>query len=131
MHQHFWHPAWTGPFPGLRPLYPLHPIFFPLLSYPFFPPYYEAGPASAWFTDGVLIPAGRLHLQVNPVHARAFVNGYSLQQNPDLSYEMGLLEGEHQVEITAEGYASFQQTVTIRGGQMLRLNICLEQAEKP
>lgn len=129
-HQHFWHPARPGHHPGAHHHYPIYPFYIPLLPYPLFLPYSEPGP-TPWFDDEILIPAGRLHLLVDPVHAQAFVDGYPLERNPDLSYEVGLLEGEHQVEITAEGYAPFQQTVTIKGGRMLRLNIRLEREGGP
>jgi len=94
-------------------------------------PHYEPDPLLPWIDDRTLLPAGRLLLLADPVHAQAFVDGYPLERNSDLSYEVGLLEGEHQVEVTAEGYTPFQDTVLIRGGRVLRLNIRLERAWEP
>lgn len=105
-----------------------HPGSPPYLHHPphyGYPPYYE--PERPWYEGEPPVPAGRVVLLVDPVQAEAFVNGYPLQRHPDLSYEVGLLQGEHQLMITAEGYAPFQQTVRIRGGERLRLTIRLER----
>jgi len=107
MHRHYGPPGWPGYY------------------YPPYPPYYQ--PRKPWYEDEPPIPAGRLMLLVDPVEARAYVNGYPLQRHPDLSYEVGLLRGEHQVEVRAEGYVQHKRTVNIRGGERVRLTIRLER----
>ena len=62
--------------------------------------------------------------------AKVLVNGYELQRHPDLSYEVGLLEGEHKIEVVSEGYLPHKRTVRIRGGERLRLTIRLEQGNE-
>ncbi|MFP4035984.1 MAG: PEGA domain-containing protein [Desulfobacteraceae bacterium] len=100
-----------------------HPYCPPYYGYP---PYYE--PARPWYEeDNQPAPAGRLLLLVEPVKAEAFVDGYPLERHTDLSYEIGLLEGEHQGEVKAEGYMSYKKTVSIRGGERLKMAIRLEK----
>ncbi len=110
MYRPYGHPGWPGYY------------------YPPYPPYFE--PRKPWYEDEPPIPAGRLVLLVDPVEARAYVNGYSLQRHPDLSYEVGLLQGEHLVEVKAEGYVKHKRTIDIRGGERVRLTIRLERKNK-
>ncbi len=145
-HQHPWFPDpdsgyYGSPCPpsGVRPYpwgpgrpgysHPAYPPFLPYVPFPIFLPHDK--PQMSWPGNEPLIPAGNLLLLVEPPQAEVFVDGYPLQPNPDLSYEIGLLQGEHQVEVTAEGYAPFQRMLTIEGGRMLRLNIRLDLAGEP
>ena len=106
------HPGWPGYYP----------------PYPYYPPNYEA--RKPWYEGEPPIPAGRLVMLVDPVEAKTYVNGYPLQRHPDLSYEVGLLEGEHRIEVAAEGYVSHKRTIRIRGGERLRLTIRLERIDE-
>ena len=112
--------------PPYRHRHPGWPGYYP--PYPYYPPYYE--PRKPWYEDEPPIPAGRLVLLVDPVKAKVLVNGYELQRHPDLSYEVGLLEGEHKIEVVSEGYLPHKRTVRIRGGERLRLTIRLEQGNE-
>ncbi len=103
-----------------------HPLYPP--PYRFYPPYYE--PEKPWYKDEMPVPAGRVMLLVDPLHAEAFVNGHPLPRHPDLSYEAGLLKGEYIIMVSAEGYETYNRTVEIRGGEMIRLTIRLEQNER-
>lgn len=112
MYRHYGSSGWSGYYPP----YPPHLIY---------PPYYE--PRKPWYEDEPPIPAGRLMLLVDPVEAQAYLNGYPLQRHPDLSYEVGLLQGEHQIEVKAEGYVRYNKTVNIQGGERVSLTIRLER----
>lgn len=109
----------------------VHPnwCFQPHLPFFLFPPCCE--PERRWYEEALPIPAGRLQLWVDPVQAQAFIGGYALERHSDLSYEVGLLEGEHQVEVTAEGFEPYRRIVVIRGGERVRLTIRLERAPRP
>lgn len=98
------------------------PYYCPYLVYPY---YYE--PARPWYEKDAPIAAGRLQIMVEPVQARAFINGYPLGRHPDLTYEIGLLEGEHHLEVKADGFVTHERTINIQGGQRLRLTIRLDR----
>lgn len=107
---YLYHPQWPGYFP---------PPYF------IYPPHYE--PNKPWYREEGPTPAGRLVLMVDPLQAQVLVNGYPLQRHPDLSYDVGLLQGEYQVEVTAEGFVPYTRSVEIRGGDRIHLNIRLEK----
>lgn len=110
---------------GVRPK-PVEPPYY----YPYPPPYQYHPyypPERPWYEKEMPIPAGRVMLLVEPMQAEVFVNGYPLKRHPDLSYEVSLLEGEHQIEITAEGYGIYRRSIEIRGNERIRLTIRLEQ----
>ena len=112
------HPPYPPAHPGWPP-YP--PYYHPYYGYY---PYYE--PEKRWYEEEPPTPAGRLMLLVEPVQAEVLVDGYPLQRHPDLSYEVGLLQGEHRVEVSAEGYEPYQRTVDIQGGERISLTIRLK-----
>jgi hypothetical protein len=72
-------------------------------------------------------PAGRVLLLVNPVDAEVYVDGVRLQQQADLSYEIGLLAGPHRVEVKKDGYKTYSQHLEIVPGSSLYLPIGLEK----
>lgn len=118
-----------GPYPPPYPYYP-YPYYPwpPGGNYPPPPFYghpYEYPPNEY---DEELIPAGRLSLLVDPVDAKVFVDGLRLQQRSDLSYEVGLLVGEHTVRVQAEGYEPYERTVKIQPARQLYMTIRLERA---
>ncbi len=122
-----------GPAPGT--------VIFDSYRHPAWPayscPYHSACPRTwhyepdrPWYEEMQFNPAGRLVLLVEPVQAEVFINGHPLQQQKDLSHAAGLLQGEHLVQIQAEGYQSYQKTLQLRAGQRLQLNIRLQPVEK-
>ncbi len=86
-------------------------------------------PSRRDFYRSQLIPAGRLILMVDPVSAEVFVDGLRLTQRSDLSYEVGLLVGEHAVTVSAEGYEPYDETIDIPGGQHVVRTIRLSPVE--
>ena len=72
-------------------------------------------------------PAGRLLILVNPVDAEVYLDGVRLQQQSDLSYEVGLLAGPHQLDIKKDGYKAYSQRVEILPGAGIYLPIALEK----
>ncbi len=78
-----------------------------------------------WYEEELPIPAGRVVLLVHPVQAQAFANGYPLKRQADLTYDAGLLQGEHQIEVAADGYVTYRRVVDIQGGELIRLTIRL------
>ena len=104
----------------------VQPYYYPQCQQPYhyYSPYYE--PEKPWYEDDLPIPAGRVMLLVNPVDAKAFVNGHPLQRHADLSYEAGLLKGKYDLEVRAEGYETYNREVEIRGGEVIRLSIQLK-----
>lgn len=72
-------------------------------------------------------PAGRLLVLVNPVDAEVYLDGVRLQQQADLSYEVGLLAGFHQLEVKKDGYKAHSERVEILPGTGLYLPIALEK----
>jgi hypothetical protein len=104
---HYYHPPYPPPY----------------FVYP--PPYYE--PETPWYKDEMPIPAGRVVLLVDPLDAEVFVNGLPLGRNNDLSFEAGLLQGNYEVEVKADGYQTQRRKVEIRGGEIIRLTIRLDK----
>jgi|GEM_PF-2344792 len=109
--------------PRVQPYYyrQCHPPFH------YYPPYYE--PEKPWYEDDLPIPAGRMMLLVDPVDAKALVNGYPLKRHPDLSYEAGLLKGKYDLEVRADGYETYVREVEIRGGERIHLTIKLKKEQ--
>jgi hypothetical protein len=88
--------------------------------YPY--PYYPWPPSQGYYPPAFeppsqLIPAGRLFVMVDPVDAEVFVDGLRLRQNSDLSYEVGLLVGQHKLTVRAEDYQPFEEAIDIPAGQ--------------
>jgi hypothetical protein len=72
-------------------------------------------------------PAGRLLILVNPVDAEVYVDGVRLQQRDDLSYEVGLLAGPHQLDVRKDGYKAFSKRLDILPGGGMYVPIALEK----
>jgi hypothetical protein len=88
--------------------------YYPYSYYPWPPQgYYPPTPVPG----SQLIPAGRLYVMVDPVDAEVSVDGLRLRQNNDLSYEVGLLVGQHTLTVRAEGYDPYEEAVDVPGGQ--------------
>ena len=90
----------------------IHPHFF--------------APAPHWYQKEMPAAAGRVSILVDPLHARVTVDGHLLERKADLAYEAGLLTGEYQVEVSADGYTSYRNKVEVRAGEVVRLAIRLE-----
>lgn len=101
---------------------PGHPGYPPYYCYP---PHYR--PNIPWYEKELPESAGRLSILVDPVRAKVYVDGYSLERHEDLAYEAGLLSGEYKVIVEAEGYKTHEENVRIRGGERVRLSIRLER----
>jgi hypothetical protein len=110
------------------PYVPSYPYMPPLYgtygwspSYPYYPP------APEEYGGQKLIPAGRLMILVDPVSAEVYVDGLLLKQLADLSYEVGLLEGRHEIEVRAKGFESYREEVEIPGGRRIFLTVRLDK----
>ena len=100
-----------GPYPS--PPYWYYP--YPYYLWPPPPAYYPSSAPEAY--PSPLIPAGRLIVLADPVSAVVSVDGLRLTQHSDLSYEVGLLVGRHQITVRAEGFEPYEEAVDIPGGQ--------------
>lgn len=109
------------------PYYPPSSWYYPYPYYPWPPSQGYYPPASE--PRGQLIPAGRLLVMVDPVAAEVFVDGLRLRQNNDLSYEVGLLVGQHTLTVRAEGYDPYEEAVDVPGGQHVYRTIRLSPAK--
>jgi hypothetical protein len=117
------HPSYPYPYGyPWPPVYPYPPYAHP--PYYWFPQYFE--PEKRWYEEDLPIPAGRLMVLVTPVHAEVLIDGVPLQRHPDLTFEVGLLQGEYRVEAQAQGHESMQRTIEIKGGERIRLNFKLK-----
>jgi hypothetical protein len=63
----------------------------------------------------------------NPIDADVYVDGVRLQRQPNLSYDVGLLAGSHQVDIRREGFKPFSYKVEIPPGGGMVLPVELEK----
>ena len=91
------------------------------------PQFFE--PAPHWYQKEMPAAAGRLSILVDPLHARVTVDGHLLERKADLAYEAGLLTGEYQVEVSADGYTTDRSSVEIRTGEVVRLAVRLEPSD--
>ncbi len=74
-------------------------------------------------------PAGRLVVKVHPEHAAVFVDGYPLARTGQDLYEIGLLAGEHRIEVRAQGHHNHNQDIVIRKGQQQFADVKLRPQE--
>lgn len=126
----YWHPrGYPYNFHPATPRTPCRPCQPKFSCPPCYPPgaFRHSGPP--WYKDGMPAPAGRLSVLVEPLHAEAFIDGVPLKRNEDLSYEAKLLPGTYLIEARANGYQSRERTVSIRGGEFVRLAIRLDPDE--
>jgi hypothetical protein len=117
---------WWGQYPAACPPgYSCPPIgpqpYWPAAPYPAAP----AEPPSPY--PARVNPAGRLLILVNPVDAEVYVDGVRLQQRADLSYEIGLLAGPHQLDVRKEGYKALSKRLDVAPGGGMYLPIALEK----
>jgi hypothetical protein len=126
--------GWPGPGPAAcapgQPCPPAYPYPPPAAApYPGVPvaPYPQAPQAPASPYPMHVNPAGRMLILVNPVDAEVYVDGVRLQQQSDLSYEVGLLAGPHQVDVKKDGYKAYSRRVDIVPGGGMYLPIALEK----
>lgn len=119
---------WWGwaPFPPPYPPYQPYPSYAPS-PYPLYPSNPQGAPGSQSPYPVKVNPAGRLLILVNPVDAEVYVDSIRLQQRQDLSYEVGLLAGPHQVDVKSDGYKPFSQKLDIPPGGGVYLPIALEK----
>ncbi|RCX31142.1 PEGA domain-containing protein [Thioalbus denitrificans] len=95
--------------------------------YPWAPPPGIYGPSQGDFGGDQVIPAGRLLLMVDPVSADVYVDGRKLSPRRDLTYQVGLLVGNHTVEVRADGYRTHRQEVDLRPNRRTVLTIRLQR----
>ncbi|HLE59953.1 MAG TPA: PEGA domain-containing protein [Thermoanaerobaculaceae bacterium] len=110
----WWGWGWGGPGPYPPP---------PYLSQPYLQPGAPTPPAYPLQVK----PAGRLVVLTNPIDADVYVDGVRLQQQPNLSYDVGLLAGPHQVDIRREGFKPFSYKADIPPGGGIVLPVELEK----
>ncbi len=117
-----------------------HPMPFPWWGWPYGYPPASQPPYPGMVTPSSQIPpppaspyhipvnpAGRVLILVNPVDAEVYVDGVRLQQQADLSYEIGLLAGPHRVDVKKDGHKPYSQRLDIVAGSGLYLPIALEK----
>lgn len=114
-----YYPPWWGWGGGPSGPYP-PPQYF---AQPYSPP---ASPAGSGYPPQIK-PAGRLVILTTPIDAEVYVDGVRLQQQPNLSYDVGLLAGGHQVDIRKEGFKPFSYKADIPPGGGLLLPVELEK----
>lgn len=106
--------GWGPPGSYPPPQYPAQPYPLPATtSPPTYPPQVK--------------PAGRLLILTNPIDAEVYVDGVRLQQQSNLSYDVGLLAGPHQVDIRKEGFKPFSYKAEIPPGGGMVLPVELEK----
>jgi len=117
---------WWGQYPACPPGYPCPPAapqpYWPGTPYP-----PAAAPPQPSPYPMQVNPAGRLLILVNPVDAEVYVDGVRLQQREDLSYEVGLLAGPHQIDVRKDGYKTFSKRLEILPGGGMYVPIALEK----
>ncbi|MBW1678576.1 MAG: PEGA domain-containing protein [Deltaproteobacteria bacterium] len=103
-------------------------LFFPYRYSDFYHPYYFYYPREEKLPYQYEVkPAGELNIMVKPAKAKVFVDGYELtERDADFSYTMGLLTGNHTVEICAEGYQRYSKEVEIERGKTKSLSVELK-----
>lgn len=120
-----WWWGWAWPGWGQTMAYP--PGALPLYLPPTYQPQPPQIPLSSSNYPPQIKPAGRLLILTNPIDAEVYVNGVRLQQQPNLSYEVGLLSGPHQVDIRKEGFKPFSYRVEIPPGGGIVLPVELDK----
>ena len=111
-----------GPYPAPYPYYP----------YGWPPPYMHAPPPGenrappSPEAGREHIPVGQIIILVDPVSAEVFLDGLRLTRRDDLSYAVGLLEGQHKVKVQAKGYGAYDKTINVLGGRGMFLTIRLK-----
>lgn len=128
---------WYGWYSGAHSPYAYGPYGYPYAYGPYGYPPGIYGPGAyppPWYGDqgspyaGLDVqPAGRLTILVDPVDAKVRVDGKELKQMGDLSFQAGLLVGNHKVEARKEGYESFATDVEIKPGGGIFLPIQLNK----
>jgi hypothetical protein len=76
------------------------------------------------------VPTGSLRLRVNPSHARVYVDGALAgvaSEFGGLSNHLELPAGMHEIELRAEGYATFRTQVDVRTGRTQTERVKLER----
>ena len=116
-------PYWHSPdYPFRYPYYPGYGYGYPYHYYP----KEEKSP----YSDLDIKSAGELIITVEPLEADVLVDGYVLMPDENLTYSIGLLTGEHQVEVKAQGYKPYSEDIEIRPAKSKTLSIKLEKEKK-
>jgi hypothetical protein len=119
-------PYWQNPnSPYYQPYYPYNPYYSPYGG----PPNYPGSSNTSPYPTEVK-PAGRLFIQIEPLDAAVMVDGYTLKQKDDLTYEVGLFTGIHHVEVNKDGFKSYKADVDIQPGMGTLITIVLEKLQK-
>ena len=116
-------PYWHSPdYPFRYPYYPGYGYGYPYHYYP----KEEKSP----YSDLDIKSAGELIITVEPLEADVLVDGYVLMPDENLTYSIGLLTGEHQVEVKAQGYKTYLKDIEIQPGKGITLSIQIEKEKK-
>jgi len=73
-----------------------------------------------------VIPAGRLHIRVQPEDADIAVDGFQLSPANGL-YEIGLLVGPHKLEVKKTNYENYSAVVEVHRNESMLLTISLKK----
>ena len=125
-------PSWV---PYYLPWWNWAPAYGVPHAAPYYPPYPVAPyppPASAPVSPTPeyppqVRPAGRLVILTAPIDAEVYVDGIRVQRQPNLTHDVALLSGPHQVNILKEGFKPFSYKVEIPPGGGLVLPVQLEK----
>ncbi|GAF83687.1 unnamed protein product, partial [marine sediment metagenome] len=80
---------------------------------------------------GPVTPAGRVRVEVEPPDAEVLVDGNPVRRRGDAPYEVGLLEGVHQIEVRAPGHREHREEVMVHGGSATNLTVRLQPSGAP
>jgi hypothetical protein len=111
---------------------PNSPYYQPYYS-PYYYPYGGYHPGSGADTSPYpteVKPAGKLFIQIEPLDAQVMVDGYTLKQKDDLTYEVGLFTGTHHVQAQKEGFKPYKVDVEIQAGMGTLITVVLEKLQK-
>ncbi|MDO9280482.1 MAG: serine/threonine-protein kinase, partial [Pseudomonadota bacterium] len=92
----------------------------------------EREPAPVVTVEAAAAPStGSVQLKVGPVEGLVLVDGVLSGEGTDVTIAELAPGAEHTVEVTAEGYAPFKETVTVAAGERVRLQVNLQKAAAP
>jgi len=80
---------------------------------------------------GPVTPAGRVTVQVEPSDAEVLVDGHPLRRQENAPYQVGVLEGIHQLEVRAQGHQEHRQEIVVRAGSATNLTVRLQPSGAP
>lgn len=72
-------------------------------------------------------PAGRVLIRVEPIDAEVYMDGMRLNQMPDLSYQIALFAGKHNLSVMKKGYKDYSGEIIVPAGGGVVVPVVLEK----